>query len=374
MRPMAPAHAPMPPAHAPVRTLLPFDPPRTHALPGAFAPVSRPPLIDARFCTSQASPPAARSRPRVTPLPVQGRLLASAPGPVFVDVPAEPQRHHVDARQRHVAGALSARDLRRRLRVPRLRQRRLDGHLSGQQRAQRLLQARDARCAMRSTGTIATARSPTSPRRPAWRRHASGWAWRSATTTTTAGPTSSSPPTATASSTATIGDGTFTDVTAEGRPRDARLDHQRRLVRLRQRRQARSLRLQLRRLRPTSSAVLRRQPARPPLLLHSAHSSSRPPASSSTTTATARSPRSARAPTSRASLGKALGVVATDINNDGLMDLFVANDTVQNFLFVNRGTGQVGRDGAAPPKWPSATAGSRDPGWAWTRPSLRQDG
>jgi hypothetical protein len=37
-------------------------------------------------------------------------------------------------------------------------------------------------------------------------------------------------------------------------------------------------------------------------------------------------------------LGKALGVVATDINNDGLMDLFVANDTVQNFLFVNRGT------------------------------------
>ena len=36
-------------------------------------------------------------------------------------------------------------------------------------------------------------------------------------------------------------------------------------------------------------------------------------------------------------LGKALGVVATDINNDGLMDLFVTNDTAQNFLFVNRG-------------------------------------
>src|SRR5438445_60808 len=36
------------------------------------------------------------------------------------------------------------------------------------------------------------------------------------------------------------------------------------------------------------------------------------------------------------SLGKAWGVVATDINNDGWMDLFVANDTVQNFLFVNR--------------------------------------
>src|ERR1700761_31678 len=38
-------------------------------------------------------------------------------------------------------------------------------------------------------------------------------------------------------------------------------------------------------------------------------------------------------------LGKGLGVVATDINNDGRMDLFVANDTVQNFLFVNRGPG-----------------------------------
>jgi hypothetical protein len=38
-------------------------------------------------------------------------------------------------------------------------------------------------------------------------------------------------------------------------------------------------------------------------------------------------------------LGKALGAVATDVNDDGLMDLFVANDTVQNFLFVNRGAG-----------------------------------
>ena len=34
--------------------------------------------------------------------------------------------------------------------------------------------------------------------------------------------------------------------------------------------------------------------------------------------------------------GKAWGVVATDINNDGWMDLFVSNDTVANFLFVNR--------------------------------------
>ena len=38
--------------------------------------------------------------------------------------------------------------------------------------------------------------------------------------------------------------------------------------------------------------------------------------------------------------GKALGVVATDINGDNLLDLFVANDTVQNFLFANRGKGK----------------------------------
>jgi hypothetical protein len=42
-------------------------------------------------------------------------------------------------------------------------------------------------------------------------------------------------------------------------------------------------------------------------------------------------------------LGKGLGVVATDINNDSRIDLFVANDTVQNFLFVNRGSGANGK-------------------------------
>ena len=39
-------------------------------------------------------------------------------------------------------------------------------------------------------------------------------------------------------------------------------------------------------------------------------------------------------------LGKSFGAVATDVNNDGMVDLFVANDTVANFLFLNRGKGK----------------------------------
>jgi hypothetical protein len=46
-------------------------------------------------------------------------------------------------------------------------------------------------------------------------------------------------------------------------------------------------------------------------------------------------------------LGKAFGSVATDINNDGLMDLFVANDTMANFLFVNKGAGRFEEIGLA---------------------------
>jgi len=45
------------------------------------------------------------------------------------------------------------------------------------------------------------------------------------------------------------------------------------------------------------------------------------------------------------SLGKAWGVVATDLNNDGRLDLFVSNDTVPNFVFMNRGKGRFEENG-----------------------------
>jgi len=45
-------------------------------------------------------------------------------------------------------------------------------------------------------------------------------------------------------------------------------------------------------------------------------------------------------------LGKAWGVVAADLNNDGRLDLFVSNDTTQNFLFMNRGAGRFEEIGA----------------------------
>ena len=38
-------------------------------------------------------------------------------------------------------------------------------------------------------------------------------------------------------------------------------------------------------------------------------------------------------------LGKGMGVAVADFNNDGLMDIFISNDTERNFLFMNQGDG-----------------------------------
>lgn len=45
-------------------------------------------------------------------------------------------------------------------------------------------------------------------------------------------------------------------------------------------------------------------------------------------------------------VGKALAVRPDDLNGDGALDLIVANDTVQNFVFINEGDGRFSEQGA----------------------------
>ncbi|NNM00788.1 MAG: VCBS repeat-containing protein, partial [Gammaproteobacteria bacterium] len=51
-------------------------------------------------------------------------------------------------------------------------------------------------------------------------------------------------------------------------------------------------------------------------------------------------------PTTGQPMGKALAVAPVDIDGDGWMDLLVANDTVQNFLFHNQGDGVFAERGS----------------------------
>jgi enediyne biosynthesis protein E4 len=44
-------------------------------------------------------------------------------------------------------------------------------------------------------------------------------------------------------------------------------------------------------------------------------------------------------------LGKGMGISVADFNGDGLMDIFVANDTEPNFLFINQGDGTFKESG-----------------------------
>ena len=84
-----------------------------------------------------------------------------------------------------------------------------------------------------------------------------------------------------------------------------------------------------------------------------------------------------RTPDLKVPVGKSLGVAPYDVDGDGLVDIAVANDTVQNFLFHNKGGGKfeeiailsgVAFDQSGRPAEAWASTGptsSTTNGWAW---------
>ena len=54
-----------------------------------------------------------------------------------------------------------------------------------------------------------------------------------------------------------------------------------------------------------------------------------------------------RNPSTKVPAGKSLGVTFADFNDDSLLDIFVSNDTVQNFLFENKGNNEYEEIGAS---------------------------
>ena len=284
-------------------------------------------------CGRSGAPPAAiaprrRSRERA---PVRGDRPRERAGSRFVHENAmSPERYLPETMGPGV-------------RLPRLRQRRLDGRLHREQRSLRLLHPE---------GAAAQRALPQQPRRHlhgrdreggSGRRHLRAWAWPSATTTTTAIPTCSSPPTGAASCTATTATGP--SPTSRTRPgsaapgwttsavwfdydNDGRLDlfvcsfvefGAAKNVVCGDNKLGRRYYCIPRVFKPTAS-----------LLFHNN--------GDGTFTEVSKGTDIARA------LGKALGVVATDVNNDGLLDLFVANDTVPELPVHEPRQGQVGRD------------------------------
>ena len=69
-------------------------------------------------------------------------------------------------------------------------------------------------------------------------------------------------------------------------------------------------------------------------------------------------------------MAKTLGLAMLDFDADGWMDVFVANDTVPNLLFRNKGDGTF-TDVAMPAGVAVTENGvARAPAWAWTPPTM----
>ena len=62
--------------------------------------------------------------------------------------------------------------------------------------------------------------------------------------------------------------------------------------------------------------------------------------------------------------GRGLGVVAADLDDDGRVDLFVANDTTANYLFRNLGGIRFEEVGARRRAWPATPTAATRRAWA----------
>ncbi len=62
--------------------------------------------------------------------------------------------------------------------------------------------------------------------------------------------------------------------------------------------------------------------------------------------------------------GRAMSAVAADLNNDGWMDVYVANDSMENYYYENQARRDVRRQGARARGSPSARTGRASRRWA----------